>query len=743
MKKYALNIILFVSLIFLGLTGKVFADGFIVVPHPVHHPQATSFPLEVKYHRVTVDIKDQAALTYIDQEFYNPTNARLEGYYIFPIPEGAVIKKFTMFINGAETQAELLDAKKARAIYEEIVRKTLDPALLEYQGRGIFKVRIFPIEPRSTKRVKISYNQILEKDNGTIEYLYPLNTEKFSAKPLNDVSVNVNIKSEDNLKNVYCTSHEAEVVRKNNNHAVVSFEQKNVKPDSDFKLYYNTDKSKIGISVLSYREKGKDGFFFLSASPDLDFAGNKASEKDITFVLDVSGSMAGEKLTQAKKALLFCVNNLNSGDRFQIIRFSTEAAALFINLSRADDGNVRKAKQFIEDMKAIGGTNVEEALSLALSANSDKDRPHMIIFITDGKPTIGEADEDKLVKKIQKANKSNTRIFTFGVGFDINTHLLDKITKETKAYRYYISPNEDIEVKISNFFTKVQSPVLTDIKLKFGNIKTSGIYPKDLPDLFAGSSITVLGTYSGSGDAKITLEGKVKDKLQKYEYNISFPEEEVKNDFIPYLWAARHVGYLLDQIRLNGEDKELVGEVTEAARKYGIVTPYTSYLILEDERKRVSSGRLREDDQTLGNAAPATAARDFAKKSEMEYRGMAQKSGEESARSSSEFQALNNAGNMDAARQGGSRLTFKDKSGNAMNISQQVRNVQGRAVYNAGGFWVDSLVQAKQKARTAKIKFGGKEYFELLQKKPAASQFFALGKNVRFVMDETVYEIHE
>jgi Ca-activated chloride channel family protein len=320
---------------------------------------------------------------------------------------------------------------------------------------------------------------------------------------------------------------------------------------------------------------------------------------------------------------------------------------------------------------------------------------------------------------------------------------LDKITKETKAYRYYISPNEDIEVKISNFFTKVQLPVLTDIKLKFGNIKTSGIYPKDLPDMFAGSSITVLGTYSGSGDAKITLEGKVKDKLQKYEYNISFPEEEVKNDFIPYLWAARHVGYLLDQIRLNGEDKELVGEVTEVARKYGIVTPYTSYLILEDERKRVSSGRLREDDQTLWNAAPATAARDFAKRSEMEYRGMAQKSGEESARSSSEFQALNNAGNMDAARQGGSRLTFKDKSGNALNISQQVRNVQGRAVYNAGGFWVDSLVQAKQKVRTAKIKFGGKEYFDLLQRKPAAAQFFALGRNVRFVMDETVYEVHE
>jgi Ca-activated chloride channel family protein len=266
-----------------------------VVPAPPREIIRTPFPLEVKYHRVNVDIKDQSAVTNIDQEFYNPTNARLEGYYIFPIPEGAVIKKFTMFINGTETEAELLDAKKARQIYEDIVRKSLDPALLEYQGRGIFKVRIFPIEPRSSKRVKIAYTQILEKDNGTIEYIYPLNTEKFSSKPLKDVSIKVDINSSDSLKNIYCTSHETEIIRKSDNHAVASFEQKDTKPDTDFNLYYSTDKSKIGLSVLGYKEAGKDGYFFLSASPGIDSAESEVNEKDITFVLDVSGSMAGEE----------------------------------------------------------------------------------------------------------------------------------------------------------------------------------------------------------------------------------------------------------------------------------------------------------------------------------------------------------------------------------------------------------------------------------------------------------------
>ncbi len=729
------------AIIITQFAGKTFADGFITVPRPVGNVQS-SFPLEVKYHHVNVEIKDQSAVTSIDQEFYNPTGARLEGYYIFPIPEGAVIKKFTMFINGTETEAELLDAKKAREIYEEIVRKALDPAILEYQGKGIFKARIFPIEPHSAKRVKISYNQILEKDNGTIEYVYPLNTEKFSAKPLKDVSININIKSADNLKNVYCVSHNAEIIRKSDHNAIVSYEERNTKPDTDFKVYYNTDRSKIGLSLLNYREKGKDGYFFLSASPGLDNAENKIIEKDITFVLDVSGSMAGSKLDQAKKALLFCIENLNKGDRFQIIRFSTEAEALFNNLAKAESENLQKAKEYVKGLKPIGGTHIEEALSLALSAKESSTRPHLIIFITDGKPTVGETDEDKLIKKIKTANKLNTRIFTFGIGFDINTHLLDKITKETKAYRYYISPEEDIEIKISNFYTKVQSPVLTDIKLTFGgNIKTFKTYPKDLPDIFKGSSVTALGTYSGYGDTKITLEGRVNDKMQRFEYNVVFPEEESKNDFIPYLWAARHVGYLLDQIRLNGEDKELVDEITEIARKYGIVTPYTSYLILEDERKRVSDGRLDADEQTLSAMAPATE--EFAKRSEKEYKDMKQKSGVTSVQPSRELQSLNNAGNMQETVQGRSRLNFRDKSGNMQNITSQVKNIQGRAVYNSGGIWVDSLIQAKKRGRATRIQFASKEYFDLLNKKKDAAQFYALGKNIRFVLDEKVYEIYE
>ncbi|UCH93088.1 MAG: VWA domain-containing protein, partial [Candidatus Aminicenantes bacterium] len=331
-----LKVIITFMLVF-GFCFSLYGDGFIVVPHQGHiiapprprpprpiPPLPTPFPLEVVYHRVNTEINGQVAVTDIDQEFYNPTSWRLEGYYLFPMPSNAVIKKFSMYVNGKEMEAELLDAKKAKKIYEDIVRKQRDPALLEYMGKGMFKARIFPIEPHSKKRVKISYRELLIKDNHTIEYIYPLNTEKFSAKPLKDVSINIKIDSPENIKNIYCPTHEAEIVRKGKKQAIISYEERNTKPDIDFKIYYSTDNEQLGFSLLSYKkDSDEDGYFLLGLSPGFVSQDVEIDEKDITFVLDVSGSMAGKNLNQAKKALLFCIENLNKGDRFEIIRFST------------------------------------------------------------------------------------------------------------------------------------------------------------------------------------------------------------------------------------------------------------------------------------------------------------------------------------------------------------------------------------------------------------------------------------
>jgi len=731
--KYYIFIILLIAL----YNAVICSDGFIVIQDPQISP--IPFPLEVKNHRVKVDINDQIAATNIDQIFYNPTSSRLEGEYIFPIPKNAIIKKFTMFINGKETPAELMDAEKARKIYEDIVRKQKDPALLEYNNLNIYRVRIFPIEPKSEKRIIINYNEVLNKDNGTFEYLYPLNTEKFSSKSLQDVSVIINLKTADNIKNIICTSHEAEIVYKNEKNAVISYEKHNVKPDIDFKLYYNTANSQFGISLITYKETDDEKFFLMNISPGYFVKQSELVKKDVTFVLDTSGSMAGEKLEQAKKALLYCISNLNKEDRFEIIRFSTEAEALYNNLETVGEASLNKARNFINKFTPIGGTNIEEALNLAI-ANSSKSNNHIIIFITDGKPTIGETEEDRLIEKIKKANNLKTRIFTFGIGEELNIHLLDKITRETKAYSSYISPSENIEVKISGFYQKIQYPVLTDIKINFSkNINIYNVYPKELQDLFVGSTLTLSGKYKGEGNTKVTLEGMLKNSVKTIDFNIDFLDRS-NDEFISVIWASRRIGYLLDQIRLKGENKELVDEVVFLAKKHGIVTPYTSYLILEDELGRTSRGDLDRENQILNNIVQKT---EIPMQSKKDYDSMKEKSGQKSIQASEEFRSLNDATNLAQTKQGYERMQYNDQKGNSVNITQQIKNVQGRAFYQNNNLWIDSKVDDAKNKKINKIQFSSREYFDLLNKYPKTAEILSLSRNIKFIFNNEVYEIFE
>ena len=286
-----------------------------------------------------VKIDSQIATTTVDEEFYNPNSQRLEGTYLFPVPKGAQIDKFTMDIGGRQVEAELLSADKARKIYEDIVRKMRDPALLEYAGRDVFKVRIFPIEPNSRKRITLSYTQVLNADAGLVGYVYPLNTEKFSAKPIPEVSVNVEINSKQPLKSIYSPSHAVNIKRDGPYRATVKYDVYDALPNTDFALYFAPEKDELGVNLVAHKVADEDGSFLLLVSPGLDVDDSKILPKDVAFVLDTSGSMAGKKLEQAKKALQFCVENLNDSDRFEILRFSTEVEPLFNKLVDATAAN--------------------------------------------------------------------------------------------------------------------------------------------------------------------------------------------------------------------------------------------------------------------------------------------------------------------------------------------------------------------------------------------------------------------
>jgi len=756
----------------LGFPSLVRADGFIVInrpatPIPAPFPYA---PLEVSYHHVNVKIDGQICTTSVDEEFYNPNAQRLEGTYLFPIPATAQIDKFTMQINGQETEAELLPADKARSIYEDIVRRERDPALLEYADRGVFRVRIYPIEGNSRKEIKISYTEVLKADSGLVSYTYPLNTEKFSSAPIHDVSIAVQLNSDRPLTSIYSPTQEVEIKRPDPNHAVVGWEAKDVRPDTDFQLFFAPQKQDVSLDLLTYRQDADDdGYFLLLASPGVN-AKQRHLPKDVTFVLDTSGSMADDqKLVQAKKALGFCLANLNEDDRFEIIRFSTEPEPLFGQLTPASESAVADAQKFVRKLRPEGGTAIFDALHQAMALRPEKsDRPYVVVFITDGMPTVGETNNDAIVAETDQAANQGTRVFCFGLGTDVNAHLLDRIAENTHAVSDYILPDEDLEIKVSNFFAKIREPVLSNVKLSFPDgIRVTKMYPQTMPDLFQGDQLVLCGRYSGDGSGDCVIEGDAGGEHQTYKVPVTFAKTSDAQPFVPRLWASRRVAYLLDEIRLHGENPELKSEATDLARQFGLVTPYTAYLIMEDEQGR----HVAEENQVM---------RDFAKDADAQSRAGGaydkfkhQADGDTGVRvarlerdleSGMAVDSSLSRGNAEAAQAmnvPASTVTAAvaapmagtgfntvqapslDANTRVVQYAQRAKYIAGRAFFQNGNQWVDNNVSKQNADKSVRIKFGSDEYFALLTQHPEARPWLALGENVKLLLSSTVYDIYD
>jgi len=737
-------------------------------PWPRPRPVQRLMPLELRSQNVKVDIKEQVATTNIRQVFFNPSHQRLEGTFIFPIPRGAQIDKFSMEVNGKMQEAELLDAKKARKIYEDIVRKAKDPALFEYAQQGLFKVRIFPIEPRKEKEVKIKYTEILPKDGNMVRYLYHLNLAKYSNRPIKDLSVKMEIESEaGQIKSVYSPSHEVEVKRHGKQRVVIGLEEENLKPDSDLQLYYSLrgkDGGDVDVAAITHKEdEDESGYFTLLVSPGAWGADRAPMPKDVIFVFDSSGSMRGKKIEQAKKAMEFCVDSLNPGDRFEIVRFSTEAEPVFGNLTKVDAKAKKRASKFLGSVRAIGGTAIEEALETAseiLAKKASEDRPAQIIFLTDGQPTIGAIKEDVIINGLEKElekTKAKIRVFCFGIGTNVNAHLLDKITDKTNAVSQYVLPDENIETKVSRFYSKISEPVLTGLEVKIdGPERVHKLYPKELPDLFKGDQLVVTGRYeSGKKEATITLTGSMMGKDRSFRYKANFPKTNDDNDFIPRLWATRRVGYLLEEIRLRGEKKELKEEVARLARKYNIVTPYTSYLILEDEarsgvalNRRSHFGGLRDVDGVAFDAeAPAAPAASAAfdsliiaeKEEDRKFR--LEKSGEGAVRGAASGSELKNAkGLSDLSKAVGSSYSSSSTRGRA-NTTIESLIIGGKTFHRNGDLWIDDEAREDKDKKIEEIEFGSKEYFDFLAANPKLCRWLSVGSKVDCMVNGKIYRV--
>ena len=727
-------------------SATAFAQGVIVPiicdirpcrPRPIPQPLPNVLP--VKSIKIDTKINGQVATTHLEQIFRNDTQYTLEGTYFFPIPETASIIEFAIWENGKKLVGEVRSREEARRIYDEIVRRQKDPALLEYAGKDLFQASIFPIPPQSDKILELTYSQILKAESGTVSYRYPLgtgrnlwrgnrlsdaitNSQNMPTQKFGTVSGRIEIVGKEALRNVYSPSHDIEVKQKNERTASVSFETN--ENDSDFQLFYGLSNNDFGMSLITYREPGKDGYFLLMVSPRDDVSERELVNKDIVFVLDTSGSMADAgKMDKARSALQFGVRTLRDGDRFNVINFAGEEHLMEHELIAADAKGKERADAFIKRLQPSGGTNINDSLLASMKVFDRSDRPKMLVFMTDGLPTVGETKVDRITANVAKAKNVDVRIFPFGFGYDVNTALLDKLGTDNGGISDYVQPKENLEVKVSNFFAKVSAPVLSDLEVDLGPVHAESVYPRKIGDLFKGMQAVIIGRYRNESDLKnitLQLRGKSGRENRTFTYgDLDFPVRSEDNDFLPRLWASRRVGWLVEEIRNNGETKELRDEVVELGTRYGIVTPYTSYLATDGTFEM--------------NARDSRGAVVSAPKSEAKMRAS---SGADAVQMSVQQNAMKENRSLGAS----SRKKDAEEQVIVRNTDSD-RFVANRSFYRQGNVWMDSDFKSEQKLPETNIKFASDEYFDLINREKGIAQYFAIGEEVVVVWKNRVYRV--
>jgi Ca-activated chloride channel family protein len=459
--------------------------------------------------------------------------------------------------------------------------------------------------------------------------------------------------------------------------------------------------------------------------------------KDVVFVIDTSGSMLGTKMEQVKVALRHGITGLAAIDRFNIIPFSTEARRFRDGLAEANEAEKRLAGVFIDEMKASGGTNLEEGLRFGLSDLQSPGRLQMVVLLSDGEPTIGVTAPPEILARVKEKNPQRRRVFIFGVGEDLNARLLDLLAKETAGATQYIRSSENIEVPLSSFFDKIDSPVLTDIRVEFPSGGVADLYPRPLPDLFRGEQLEILGRYTADGQKTVLVRGKLQGEDRVFEHSLPFPGGQ--NGHVARLWAQRKVGYLIEQMRLGGESKEVKDEVIRLSKLYGIVTPYTSYLILEEDRlafqrdpgRRELRERLALSD-ALGapvGAAPGATPAPVAESATRAAKGFRDDKGEGAIELSKEVDNLKRGA-------GGAGAVNRFVYGVVNRSGERLKQVDERSFYLQEGRWIDSAItagQAPQGAPERRVKYLSDEYFQLLKDEPGIGKLLAVGEKVTFL----------
>jgi Ca-activated chloride channel family protein len=670
---------------------------------------------------VRVELADRVLRYEVEERFINRGGTVGEADYIFPLPGGAAFQDLKLSIDGELVSGEMMSAADARRIYEGIVRARRDPALVEWMGHGLVRARIFPLNPGEEKRVVIRFQSVAPREGDALRIDYfrgtpPANQRATNVRDDAGNSFVVTYKPSNDLGNPYSPTHSLDIADRNGRREV------SVRGDArDVTLLIPTRKSSAAsIAMLPYAPGNEDGFALITVSPPA--TGRAATTpRDVTLVLDVSGSMSGRKMEQARAAGKQLLSTLRPSDRFRLVDFSSDVHTFRDDFVAASADNVREAMRYFDALEANGGTNIEGALREALRPSTPSGRLPLVLFVTDGEPTIGERSPDGLAA-IAAPIRHDARIFTFGLGADVNVSLLEQLAMDGRGTSQFVRVDESVERMVGVVADRLVDPVLTDVRVHAdGDIKLSRMLPSRATDIFAERDLVLFARYSGSGSARIVVEGKRRGEPVRWESSVSFPDRERDNPFVARLWATQRVGFLSAEKRKNGGSAEIDDEIRSLGERYGIPTEFTSYLVVEPRlaANGVRRGPMRLSEVvTTGASGAASPAPQAARDGRFE-----------SAKTASAQRAVTNAAVLDSMANA------------SADRGDGTRRVEGRTFALRDGVWTDE--RFKSDMQRTMIKPFSKAYFDVLEQLPELRAAFALGERVIVVGKTSAIELSD
>ena len=656
--------------------------------------------IERRASNVEVELRDGVLHYEIEETFVNRGGGVGEADYLFPLPKNAAFEGLKLEINGELVAGETMSADEARRIYEDIVRQSRDPALVEWMGHGLLRTRIFPIAAGETRRVVVRFHAVAEREGDALRVDYFRGNRPGGVDDVvqdrNGTEGRLRFRltyPRDAFGRPYSPTHDVDV---SDERGMGRVALSGGAREMTLLLPLRRG-SRAAIGVLSHAPAREDGFALITLSPPQ--LAPRETPRDVTLVLDISGSMSGKKIQQAREAGRQLLGTLDPRDRFRLIDFASDVRTFRDEFVFATRSNVAAAERYLDELRAEGSTNISGALEEALSVPAQNGRLPLILFVTDGAPTVGERDPEKIAERVG-SERGRRRIFTFGVGADLNVMLLERLALEGRGTAHFVRPDESVERAVSVVASRLTSPVATDLRVRVEGARLSRMHPAGPYDLFAGQDLVVLARYDGSGTVAVTFEGESANGRVSWTTETELPDRDQENAFVARLWATQRVGYLSAERRRNGASAEIDDEIRTLGERYGIPTELTSYLVLEPGQvaRRGRDGNL----QGFMGAAPARVeqqARDF-----------------DQAKAASALRSVRTLAEADAA----ARPTPSEGI-----IS---RRVGTRTFVMRDSVWTDA--RFAEGIRLMKVKAYSEAYFALVRQIPDLASSFALGERV-------------